>query len=177
MNILRLSVLMMVLMPLRAFSVDITNLNWYVVNDGVMGGRSSGFVHIKNEALYFSGKISLENNGGFTSIRAPLAEFNQFSNNLNFTVLGDGHEYQLRFKVDSRFDGPAFVYKFKTVKGKLHTFNLAGDDFKLQFRGRVLNRDEKLDFNDIKSIGLLISDKNAKQFKLSLLELVFLQST
>ena len=47
------------------------NLNWQVVNDGVMGGRSYGNLTRSgdSEAL-FSGNLSLENNGGFSSIRA-----------------------------------------------------------------------------------------------------------
>ena len=42
------------------------NLNWQVVNDGVMGGRSYGNLTRSgdSEAL-FSGNLSLENNGGF----------------------------------------------------------------------------------------------------------------
>ena len=44
--------------------------DWKIVDDGVMGGRSNGRFSIDNEGNgVFEGKISLENNGGFSSMR------------------------------------------------------------------------------------------------------------
>ena len=48
---------------------------WQVVDDGVMGGLSKGnFKSDKKKGnLIFAGNLSLENNGGFSSIRSnPL---------------------------------------------------------------------------------------------------------
>ena len=43
---------------------------WYVIDDGVMGGRSRGQLEIENDDIgLFSGRISLQNYGGFSSIR------------------------------------------------------------------------------------------------------------
>lgn len=43
---------------------------WYVVNDNVMGGVSnSSMVFTENETLVFKGRVSLDNNGGFASVR------------------------------------------------------------------------------------------------------------
>ena len=40
------------------------------VNDGVMGGRSAGRFKITGDKkMEFSGTLSLENNGGFASVR------------------------------------------------------------------------------------------------------------
>ena len=50
--------------------------DWRVVNDGVMGGLSKGKAQLKENSLFFSGTISLENNGGFTSFRAPYQRSN-----------------------------------------------------------------------------------------------------
>ena len=50
---------------------------WYVVDDGVMGGRSKGKLKIENgDTGVFSGKISLENYGGFSSIRYYIEKLN-----------------------------------------------------------------------------------------------------
>ena len=50
---------------------------WYVVDDGVMGGRSKGKLKIENDDTgVFSGKISLENYGGFSSIRYYIGKLN-----------------------------------------------------------------------------------------------------
>ena len=48
---------------------------WVVINDGVMGGRSESQVVYSDEALLFTGNLSLENNGGFASVRAPWGDY------------------------------------------------------------------------------------------------------
>ena len=53
------------------FGKEKDGANWGVINDGVMGGLSKGKAYMKENSLFFSGTISLENNGGFTSLRAP----------------------------------------------------------------------------------------------------------
>lgn len=45
--------------------------SWSAVNDGVMGGRSSGVVSYEDDLLRFTGSVSFKNNGGFASIRSP----------------------------------------------------------------------------------------------------------
>ena len=47
--------------------------DWIVVNDGVMGGLSQGKAELTEEGLRFTGRVSLENNGGFSSFRSPYA--------------------------------------------------------------------------------------------------------
>ena len=48
------------------FSTNVQLNNWYVVNDGVMGGRSMGSIKQDQQGYgVFAGSISLENNGGF----------------------------------------------------------------------------------------------------------------
>ena len=50
------------------FSKNAQLNNWYVVDDGVMGGRSMGSIKQDQEGHgVFAGSISLENNGGFFS--------------------------------------------------------------------------------------------------------------
>ena len=44
---------------------------WIIVNDGVMGGLSSSrFTDSDSSFATFNGELSLENNGGFASVRA-----------------------------------------------------------------------------------------------------------
>lgn len=48
---------------------------WQAVNDGVMGGISDGRFRITaDQTMEFSGTLSLENNGGFASVRSRPAE-------------------------------------------------------------------------------------------------------
>ena len=49
---------------------DNERLGWGVVDDGVMGGLSRGkLAYTEQGTLVFSGDLSLENNGGFSSLR------------------------------------------------------------------------------------------------------------
>ena len=52
------------------FKTDTSMDNWFVVNDGVMGGLSQGSFEFNTEGYAtFKGTISLDNYGGFSSIR------------------------------------------------------------------------------------------------------------
>ena len=44
--------------------------NWQVVNDGVMGGLSEGEAQLTDDSVVFKGNVSLDNNGGFSSLRS-----------------------------------------------------------------------------------------------------------
>jgi len=45
--------------------------NRQIVDDGVMGGLSEGEGTLYENSLQFEGFVSLENNGGFSSLRSP----------------------------------------------------------------------------------------------------------
>ena len=50
-----------------------SSLNWNIVNDTVMGGRSSSrWISKSSSPCSFEGYLSLENNGGFASVRCDL---------------------------------------------------------------------------------------------------------
>ena len=46
--------------------------DWYPLNDGVMGGVSRGIVKRDGYIWKYFGQLSLENRGGFSTIRANL---------------------------------------------------------------------------------------------------------
>ena len=71
-------------------------MGWQIVNDGVMGGLSEGKVEFTGEGIMkFSGTLSLQNNGGFTTARSEPVDLN-LSNDLGLLLLvkGDGRTYQ-----------------------------------------------------------------------------------
>jgi len=55
------------------FANGSSQLSWFVVNDGVMGGLSAGAVSIAPYALVHTGTINT-NGGGFSSVRARLPD-------------------------------------------------------------------------------------------------------
>jgi hypothetical protein len=60
--------------PVFDFGADGTADGWGVVNDTVMGGVSSGQLALTDGVLVFTGDLSLENNGGFASMRSPAID-------------------------------------------------------------------------------------------------------
>ncbi len=68
--------------------------DWQAVNDGVMGGVSDGRFRITDrQTLEFYGTLSLENNGGFASVRSrPRALGLQAGDTLVARVRGDGRD-------------------------------------------------------------------------------------
>ena len=83
------------LRPLLDFAGPEAARQWQAVNDGVMGGVSQGRFRITDAGtMEFSGSLSLENNGGFASVRTkPMAPDLAAGDTLVVRVKGNGREY------------------------------------------------------------------------------------
>jgi hypothetical protein len=136
---------------------------WQVVNDGVMGGLSKGSIRLTEEghALY-RGDVSLENNGGFSSVRyrLPKMDVSEFEN-ICFRVKGDGKRYQFRLKEDA-YDRHSFITYFET-SGDWEEICLPLSEFYPTFRGNRLRMDN-FQGSVLGEIGLLIGNKQAEPF-------------
>jgi hypothetical protein len=139
--------------------------SWNVVNDDVMGGRSSGQLEINAQGhAVFSGMISLENNGGFSSLRyRPERIMLGDATKVRIRLKGDAKKYQLRIKANAD-DYYSYVANF-TTSGNWETIKIDLKDMYPTFRGRML---EKPNFNDdhLEEIGILIGNKKAQEFEL-----------
>jgi len=155
---------------------NLSLLDWFVVNDTVMGGKSDSRLLVGASKVVFEGDVSLKNNGGFASVRAPFNLQGKKAEQLSLVVKGDGKQYQLRLRVDRYLDGPAFVYKFQTIENKVQTFTVNSNDFKLMFRGRYLSSDYQLNFNDVRALGFMISEKQVGEFTLEIQQVNPVQS-
>ena len=144
---------------------------WMIVNDDVMGGRSvSDAAWVNGErVIRFKGELSLDNNGGFASLRGAVTP-GYFSNSKDICieVKGDGREYQFRLRNSYRFGSYAYVTTFKTDKDRWQKFCFNRDSFQAQFRGRQLPNIGRPDFKEIRQIGFLIADKIEKNFTLDI---------
>src|SRR5665648_1003651 len=147
-----------------------SHLNWEVINDGVMGGISESNFQIKPyQTAVFSGRVSLENNGGFASVRASLRE--PVSGNFEKIVLrlkGDGKTYSLRIRTEQNFDGVAYACSFSTKKDEWTEHEFSPADFVPTFRGRTLSNVPPLKDMKISHIGFLISEKQSGSFGLKI---------
>jgi NADH dehydrogenase [ubiquinone] 1 alpha subcomplex assembly factor 1 len=139
-----------------------------IVNDDVMGGRSNSRFAIDPEGVLFEGTVSLENNGGFASVRCPV-RFQHKTSGLQLTTRGDGKQYQLIIRTEASTTAPIYKSNFVSSKDwKTHQFK--PEDFEAAFRGRPVDA-KPLVFSEALEFGLLIADKQAGQFRLQLRQL------
>ena len=112
------------------------SIPWSIVNDGVMGGRSTSKMEISEDgSALFQGIVSLENNGGFASTRAAFQSLNLSGYaGVILRVRGDGRRYQLRFRTDDTSDGVAYRAAFDTSSGEWLELKIRFADFQASFR-------------------------------------------
>ena len=155
------------LRPVYRFDRDV--MPWRSINDGVMGGLSSGGMRLENGIAVFGGTLSLENNGGFSSIRSIPADHGLAGKNgLVLRVRGDGRTYGLRLRTNDRFDGPSYQAALPTRNGEWTEVSIPFENFEAVFRGRTLPRHPKLAPENIRTFGLIIADKQPGDFRLEL---------
>lgn len=140
---------------------------WQVVNDDVMGGISISRFFLTNGVASFQGTVSLENNGGFASVRSMPADLNLAGcNAFLLRFLGDGRRYKFTARTTRAFDGPIYQSAITTKKGEWTEHRLLFKDFVPTFRGRVLSGEPPLDPAKITSVGFMISDNQNGSFQL-----------
>ena len=155
--------------------VGISEEPWRAVNDGVMGGISSGGMVRADEVLRFEGMLSLENNGGFASVRRLIDHDLSTADSVRMLLRGDGREYQFRLRIDDRWDGIAWRAKFLTT-GDWQTVDLGLADFEPVFRGRLVKDAGSLTPDKIRQIGFMLTDKRAGPFRLDIRSIEFLSA-
>ena len=157
--------------PLLDTNGKTSKIKWNIVNDTVMGGRSSSRWSKNSSALSFECFLSLENNGGFASVRHDLNNINLSSTDGIFIkVKGDGRKYQFRIRSQaSRWAN--YSQEFKTKKDTVQSFFLPYKDFKPSWRGRSVRNVPTLTGKDVRGIGFLLGDKVQGKFKLDILSI------
>jgi len=140
---------------------------WRVVNDGVMGGLSKGDFAI-NDAGHglFKGEISLENNGGFSSVRYAFEskDVSTFSS-VKIRLRGDGKAYQFRVKEKSG-QRHSHIADIKT-SGQWETISVQFSDMYPAFRGRLLDI-PNYSGAAMTEIAFLIGNKKSEKFALEI---------
>lgn len=145
------------------------NMNdWLIINDGVMGGLSeSSFVLTDFNSAVFSGNVTLENNGGFASVRSRPMQFDLAGHQgIRIRVKGDGKKYQFRVQTNNRFDGISYQYRFETQKDQWQTITIPFEKCVPVFRGQLLRNVEPISPENIRQLGFLISDGQTGDFQL-----------
>ena len=153
---------------IHRFDTPASTQNWQPINDGVMGGVSVSRMRfdLAGHAV-FEGEVSLENNGGFASVRASGLDLGCVDTVAYLlTVWGDGHTYKLNCRTDSGFDGVNYQAVFTPPPGLWTQTVLPVPVFEPSFRGRLVQGAPALQPQAVSQVGLMISDKQAGAFRL-----------
>lgn len=142
---------------------------WSIQNDTVMGGVSNSRTEWVDGQLIFAGDLSLDNNGGFCSMRSPVsADFGALAAGataLTLTATGDDQVYV----VQVRTDRDLFVQRITIAGGAEDTYVLPFSDFTAtDFMLDAITPLEPLDPGSILQIAVYILDKQEGPFRLAI---------
>ncbi len=146
-------------------SADLSD--WNIVDDVVMGGRSEGSMRRTDKGnAVFEGKVSLENNGGFSSVRYRPDAISA-SAYLYFLIRlkGDGKNYQFRVR-SALNEFQSYVFEFET-NGAWQVIKIPFAEMYPSYRGRKLDM-PNYPGQQIMECSFLISNKKDETFSLEL---------
>lgn len=156
------------LRPLFEFNQPNASKEWYIVNDGVMGGVSDGRFRITGEkTMEFYGNLSLANNGGFASVRSATKTINLKNGDaLVVRLRADGREYLINLFVPTYRIAFSYRAPIKTKAGEWIEVSVPLDDCKATSFGQILQNAKPLDPSKVNAVGFMLSDKKPGPFKL-----------
>ena len=143
------------------FSSPTAAAKWQAVNDGVMGGVSDGRFRITGrQTLEFFGTLSLENNGGFASVRSRPGELGlEAGDTLAVRVRGDGREYQVNLYTAERRTAFSYRAPLRTRAGEWVEVRIPLPGFLATSFGQVVRGAGPVDPAGVVSVGFLLADK------------------
>jgi monofunctional biosynthetic peptidoglycan transglycosylase len=156
------------LQPLFDFTgADVTK-EWQAVNDGVMGGASEGKFKITDKkTLEFFGTLSLENNGGFASVRTKAKKLGlEKGDILVARIRGDGREYSMNLYLNKPLMAYSYRATVQTKEDEWVEVKLPLDKFEATSFGRVVKDAGAVKPEEVAALGFLLGDKKAGAFKL-----------
>ncbi|OJJ20789.1 hypothetical protein BKI52_09400 [marine bacterium AO1-C] len=174
MKFLLISILLLFMTPPTATKLDFGKKkfgsDWLIINDGVMGGLSQGEVAFTNNSVIFKGRVSLENNGGFSSFRSPYGsiDLSKFTS-VKMRVRTNGSKFGFTLSTDTRFYIPNYKKVFSTEAGQWKTFTFQLRDFDQYRIGRATgNKIPEEYLSKIIRMGFITNFKAEKDFSLEI---------
>eukprot|EP00741_Cyanophora_paradoxa_P003625 tig00000093_g3522.t1 len=145
--------------PINAMTMGLCR--WNIVNDTVMGGRSSSTARVTGAGeLEWTGNVTKAGGGGFASVRgAPPGPLNWGgAEGVDMKVAGDGQRYKIQLRTDAGFDGVAYQADFMTeAEGTWQNIRVPFSKFVPTFRGRPVESAPPLSGADVRSVGFMLS--------------------
>ena len=152
------------------FSNQDATSDWFNQNDTVMGGVSDSATTWVDGQLVFSGNLSLDNNGGFTSTFGPINDqlptLMSGAKAIVVTARGDGKTYLMQIR---NYDNTRYIQRFTTVADVEQDYVLPLADFEsVDWRLSVIPNAAPIDTTTIGQLGFYLLDKQVGPFELAI---------
>jgi NADH dehydrogenase [ubiquinone] 1 alpha subcomplex assembly factor 1 len=143
---------------------------WQTVNDGVMGGVSQGHcVVTERRTLEFFGLLSLENNGGFASVRTKPKQLGLLKGDvIQVRIRGDGREYSMNLYISKPLMAFSYRAKAQSKTDEGIELELPLDQFVATSFGREVRNAGPVTASDVNALGFMLADKQPGPFKLEI---------
>ena len=144
--------------------------DWFNQNDTVMGGVSDSTTTWIDGHLIFSGDLSLDNNGGFTSTFGPINDqlptLMSGAEAIVVTARGDGKTYLMQIR---NYDNTRYIQRFTTVADVEQDYVLPLADFEsVDWRLSVIPNAAPIDTTTIGQLGFYLLDKQVGPFEIAI---------
>lgn len=149
---------------------DTDEASWQVVNDGVMGGRSQGYVDIKEGTLRFTGTLVTQG-GGFTSVRTERSVDLESYEGLELRVRGGGRTFEVEVDDDTQRRGRSVSRRapFET-QAEWAWVRVPFSELRTTIFGQPVSV-PSIDLSNVERIGLYILDGQDGPFRLEVDEI------
>jgi Complex I intermediate-associated protein 30 (CIA30) len=133
---------------------------WGAIDDVVMGGTSASSLSWAAGRALFAGHLSVENSGGFVSIRtrnfaAPI-DLTDYEG-ISLRLRGNGQRYKLFLRPTDQWDGLAYAYSFDTNGLGISNLLLPFRNFRPVQRAKTVNNAPFLDPSRIAGLQIMLS--------------------
>lgn len=141
--------------------------DWRIVDDGVMGGLSKGYLDFTENTVTFKGSVSLENNGGFTSFRSPYQSFDLSAyEKIIIRLKAEGQQLAFTMSTDRRWYLPYFKKQIEVKNNEWEVIELPLNEFKAYRVGQNLGYPlDKENAAKVIRMGFITDSKKASSFE------------
>lgn len=141
---------------------------WFAVNDGVMGGLSSGGPRFENEHMVFEGIINT-NGGGFSSLRSPVTQGAlDNATGVKLRIKSDGRGYKMTFRTNMAYRGRLISFQApipQTPRAEWAEVTVSFDTLSGSIFGRPVSG-ATFDKAQVREMGIILADGQDGPFRL-----------
>lgn len=152
--------------------------DWVLISDNIMGGVSRSKVEYTNRSVQLSGVISLDNYGGFASLKTRFSKLDLSGyKGVRIRFRSTGQRFAFTLEDSQNWTRPNYKNEFYAQKdGTWETATILFQDFKETVIGEPTGR--KMDPAVLKSIvrmGIITTQKKAGPFSLEVDRIEFIR--